>query len=147
MRILVDTNLPLRIAQTNHPQHSIAQNALATLSRQGAELCILPQTYFEFWSVATRPLTANGGLGLTVAECTQELNKLDAFFTLLPDPPDLLSRWRMVVMTFQCQGKTAHDARLVAAVLAHQVNRLLTFNVSDFRRYPWLTLVDANQYQ
>jgi hypothetical protein len=42
-------------------------------------------------------------------------------------------------------GKKAHDARLVAAMLAHGLSRLLTFNVSDFARYPGITVLEPAQ--
>jgi hypothetical protein len=41
-------------------------------------------------------------------------------------------------------GKSAHDARLIAAMLAHGVTRLLTFNVADFNRFPGITVLDPN---
>jgi hypothetical protein len=34
-----------------------------------------------------------------------------------------------------------HDARLVASTLAHGVTHLLTFNATDFRRYPGIVVV------
>lgn len=36
---------------------------------------------------------------------------------------------------YKVVGKTAHDARLVAAMHAHGLTHLLTFNEPDFRRY------------
>jgi len=38
-------------------------------------------------------------------------------------------------------GKPSHDARLVAAMLAHGVTHILTFNDTDFRRYAGITPV------
>lgn len=40
-----------------------------------------------------------------------------------------------LVIQHQVQGKNAHDARLVAAMLVHRIARLLTFNKADFARY------------
>ena len=37
------------------------------------------------------------------------------------------------------KGKQAHDARLAAAMLRHSVTHLLTYNTSDFQRYPEIT--------
>jgi predicted nucleic acid-binding protein len=39
------------------------------------------------------------------------------------------------------KGKTAHDARLVAAMRRHGVNRLLTFNASHFARFAGITVL------
>lgn len=38
-------------------------------------------------------------------------------------------------MRFSVSGVKVHDARLVALLLANSMERILTFNVSDFRRY------------
>ena len=41
-------------------------------------------------------------------------------------------------------GRQIHDANIVATMLAHGERRLLTFNVSDFRRYgDRIELVDS----
>lgn len=39
-------------------------------------------------------------------------------------------------------GKGAHDARVVAAMIVHRVDRILTFNMRDFRRYPGIAILD-----
>jgi hypothetical protein len=38
-------------------------------------------------------------------------------------------------------GVNVHDARLVAAMIAHGVTHVLTANVKDFARYPTVTAV------
>ena len=66
-RVLVDTNVLLRLAQPTSPQHAPAQAALMALDSAGLELCLVPQVLYEYWAVATRPPSANG-LGLSVPE-------------------------------------------------------------------------------
>jgi len=39
-------------------------------------------------------------------------------------------------------GKNVHDARLVAAMLEHNITHLLTLNVKDFKRFDEITVVD-----
>lgn len=43
--------------------------------------------------------------------------------------------------THAVSGKNAHDARLVAAMLAHGLTHLLTFNDADFQRFTGITTV------
>jgi hypothetical protein len=38
-------------------------------------------------------------------------------------------------------SKVAHDAKLVAAMVRHQVTHLLTFNVDDFARFAEITAI------
>lgn len=39
-------------------------------------------------------------------------------------------------------GKKVHDARLVAAMITHQITHLLTFNIDDFKRFSEIVVVD-----
>ena len=141
MNIVLDANVLLRLADPTSELHTIAATAVSTLRSQGDALRILPQAVYEFWAVATRPI-ANNGLGLTSAECFLEVAKLEASFPLLDDKPALFTEWKTIVSTFACHGKVSHDARYIAAMRTHGLTHLLTFNVSDFSRYPGITVLD-----
>jgi len=140
MSYLVDTNVLLRYAQKSHTMRSDARRALVTLRKQAEELCIIPQNIIKFWAVATRPL-ANNGLGLTVDEAARETKKLKRIFKLLPDAPAIFAEWEQLVIRHQVTGKPTHDARLVAAMMAHQITHILTFNTDDFKRFSGITAV------
>lgn len=141
MSYLVDTNVLLRYARKNNPIRPDARRALITLKRQGEELCITPQNIIEFWAVATRPL-ANNGLGLTPDEAARETSKLKRLFSLLPDVPAIFVEWEQLVIKHKVTGKQAHDARLVAAMTAHNITHILTFNADDFKRFFNITAID-----
>ena len=131
---LADTNILLRIAQPTHPMHQEAAEAGESLLRRSDRVCIVLQKAIEFWSVATRPGAANG-LGYSQAETWEELRKFEAFFTILPESPKLYGQWRQLVAKYSVSGKKVHDTRLVASMLVHGVDRLLTFDAQDFVRY------------
>jgi predicted nucleic acid-binding protein len=137
---LLDSNILLRYIRRTDPAHPMVLAAIAAVEPSVKDVCIVRQNLYEFWVAASRPASANG-LGLTTAECQQTIAELRQAFTLLADPPDLLDRWLTLVVAHQCRGKVAHDARLVAALQAHGVNRLLTLNPADFRRFPGLTVL------
>jgi predicted nucleic acid-binding protein len=141
MSVLLDTNILARLAQPMHPMHATAQTAVAALQRSGEALHIVPQNLYELWVVATRPLTLNG-LGLDAGQASAELARLQVLFPLLPDAPTVFTTWQHLVTTHNVLGKNAHDARLVAAMLVHGVTHLLTFNVTDFSRFPGITVLD-----
>lgn len=63
-------------------------------------------------------------------------------FVVLEDTPKIFPEWERLVVVHQVIGKQAHDARLVAAMLVHDVTHLLTFNTADFKRYSEVTVVD-----
>ncbi len=138
---LVDTNILLRLANPQDTLYPAASSAVHALKAQGDDLRMAPQSLYEFWVVATRP-TANNGLGLSTPDCSAEITKLEAAFPLLQDMPTLVDEWKALVVAHDCKGKVAHDARLVAAMRTHGINRLLTFNGQDFHRYPGLTVID-----
>lgn len=141
MSYLIDTNVLLRLAQKKHPMRPDARRALVTLRKQGEELCIVPQNIIEFWAVATRPLESNG-LGLTVDEAAREIRKLKRLFKLLPDTPAIFTEWEKLVIQHQVIGKPTHDARLVAAMVTHNMAHILTFNTGDFKRFSGITAID-----
>ncbi len=141
MTVVLDANVLLRFADPTAAQHPSAVAALSALRAQGDTLRTLPQSLYEFWVVATRPL-ANNGLGLSASECDQTLTGIESLFPLLPDPPPLFTHWRALVVAHACHGKVAHDARYVAALRGHGLTHLLTFNAADFSRFPGLTVLD-----
>lgn len=141
MTYLVDTNVLLRAAQPSHPAHAVATGAVRFLLARGERLCVLPQNLIEFWAVATRPAESNG-LGLEVGEAAVELDRLKTIFEMLPDTPTIYPEWEALVRAHQVKGKEAHDARIAAAMLAHGVTHILTFNGGDFKRFTSVTAVD-----
>jgi predicted nucleic acid-binding protein len=141
MKVLLDTNVITRLSQGSHPMHGTARRAIEQLSSSGRRLCIVPQNLYEFWAVATRPLRDNG-LALSIGEAKVEMARLRKLFLLLPDSPNLLNVWEDLVVRHECKGKPTHDARLVAAMLTHQVGELLSFNTQDLSRFDEITLVD-----
>ena len=129
---LIDTNILLRLAQINSSQHTEATNAVDKLLAQGFMLCILLQNVSEFWNVCTRPLDKNG-LGFSIAQADAELEKLEKVFDILPDIVDVYKNWRELVINHSVSGVKVHDAKIVAAMKAHGVQRLLTFNAQRFQ--------------
>jgi predicted nucleic acid-binding protein len=142
MNVQLDTNILTRLAQPSHPFHAVALEALRNLQSAVHVPCVVPQNLFEFWAVATRRVEDNG-LGLSVAEAKAELETIKNAFVLFLDSPLLLDEWEKLVIAYECKGKAAHDARIVAAMNIHGTKQLLTFNVRDFVRYTGVTVLDA----
>lgn len=138
MRILLDTNIFVRLAHPAHSHHAAAVRAIEVLRARSDELCIVPQILYEFWVVATRPV-ADNGLGMAAEQAESELAQIKTLFRLLRDERGILPRWEQLVVDHAVQGKTAHDARLVAAMARHNTKQLLTFNAGDFARFPKIT--------
>ncbi len=134
MIYLTDTNVLLRIARRADPRHSIVQAAVHKLRENGHELRTTSQNFAEFWNVSTRPTDRNG-FELTPYETHELLQDLERSFSLLSDSSDVYLVWRQLVVDYRVSGVQVHDARLVAAMLVHDVKHILTFNTQDFTRY------------
>jgi predicted nucleic acid-binding protein len=141
MSFLIDTNVLLRSAEPTHPHHEAANRAIARLFERNETLIIVPQVIYEYWVVATRPLESNG-LDFTSQATRAEIDKFKTIFILLEDEKELLARWMELVLRFDVRGKSAHDARLIAAMEIHGIPSLLTFNSADFSRYSNITVMN-----
>lgn len=140
MAVLLDTNILVRLLQPHHPHCSITERAISLLHSRNQELTITAQNLVEFWAVITRPVGENG-LGFTIEQATDEVSALKRLFLLLPEKP-LLQAWERLVTRYHVSGKNAHDARLVAAMIVHGIDSILTFNVPNVARFTEITVVD-----
>jgi predicted nucleic acid-binding protein len=126
---LLDTNVLIQMVST--PVDGPAASAVAHQLDSGTRVVLAAQTLYEFWSVATRPVNANG-LGWTVERTRSAIEVFQARFPLLLEPPETVVIWLDLVTAHNLKGKRIHDAHLLATMLANRVARLLTFNASDF---------------
>jgi predicted nucleic acid-binding protein len=140
MSVFVDTNIFLRSVQPSHPLHGVAVSTVASLIALGTPLMVTPQIMAEFWNVASRPVEHNG-LGFPHAQAHEELIRLEAFVVLLDETAEVYAEWKQLVVAHGITGVKVHDARLVAAMKAHGIGRLLTFNGRDFERYPGIEVL------
>ena len=133
--ILADTNILLRLAQSDHPHHSSARDAVRLLTtRDREQFCIAPQTIYEMYVVCTRPVSQNG-LGLNAARARVEIARMRSIFALVGETEEVFSRWESLTTTYAVEGKSAHDTHLVAFMLVNRIGRLLSFNDAHFMRY------------
>jgi hypothetical protein len=117
MQILADANILIRAFGFDVEARRISNNAVRKLTDRGDELVVVPQLFFEWWVVATRPKGANG-LGIDVRTAETILTSLESSFPILLDDELLYLEWRRIVTHFRVSGKAAHDARLVAAMMS-----------------------------
>ncbi|MEJ5252253.1 MAG: PIN domain nuclease [Chthonomonadetes bacterium] len=112
-KLLVDSNVLLRLSDLSSPQHPICRQAMLECIRKGIPLTVCTQILIEFWSVSTRPLDVNG-LNRTMDDTYQSCLDILNFALFLPEPEDIFDRWLDLVHRYEVRGKQVHDARLVA---------------------------------
>lgn len=138
MKVLMDVNVLLRLNDKNSPDHPVCVAAVRRLTAAGDDLCICTTVMCEYWVAGTRPIEVNGW-GMKPKDAAADLRQAMVSFTYSADPPDLGNRWLGLVERHEVAGKTAHDARLVALMLANGIATVLTLNPSDFTRYDEIT--------
>jgi predicted nucleic acid-binding protein len=142
MAHLFDSNNYLRLAEKSSPQRQIVLNAVRKLRADNEIIYYTPQVLAEFWNVCTRPNMARGGLGLSIEQTERKANLIQKHFRLLPESLATFTEWRRLVSDYKIIGLQVHDAKLVASMIAHNIQYLITFNEKDFKRFPMITVLN-----
>ena len=137
---LIDSNILLRMANPLMEQHYLCKDAVFRLRSSGSPLHYTLQNAAEFWNVSTRPLERNGH-GLSTRTTSLAWSEIERGMTLLSDNAYVYDTWRRLVTSHEVHGIQVHDAKLAAAMLAHDVLRILTLNTADFSRYTGIEAV------
>ena len=132
MKILLDTNVITGLCEKER-REPVAR-AIRRSRTHGHELYPVPQVIYEFWVVATRPATGNG-LGLSTADASLEIDRALRVFAFMGECTETYRHWCDLVRNNRVVGKSAHDARLVAAMRACGFDAIMTSNPDHFRRY------------
>lgn len=134
MKVLLDTSVVIRFCQTEDAKHHLVLDAVTRLSELGYLSCIVPQVIYELWSVATRPIDANG-LGWSTDDAKAEVEELERRFVFMRDERTIYANWIKLVSRLGIGGRDSHDARLVAAMERHSIEHLMTLDQNDFNRF------------
>ncbi len=145
MKILIDTSVVVRTIHTSSIDHQLAVDALVKVRRQGLIPCVIPQVFYEFWVVVTRPVEKNG-LGLSAEQATLEVAQLSSYLEVNLGEDGVFEEWQRLVTQYKVVGKNAHDTRLVAAMNEHGISELLTFNAKDFARFTEITIHTPDKF-
>jgi predicted nucleic acid-binding protein len=98
---LFDTNIFLRLAEKNSPQRPIILNAIRKIRANNQTICYTPQILAEFWNVCSRPVTARGGFGLSLAQTERKVNLIQKYFEILPDTFQTFAEWQKLFRIMQ----------------------------------------------
>ena len=93
----VDTNILARSIHEGHPMQDVTKLAIKTLLGRGDVICVLAQSLYEFWVIATRPLEVNG-FGMSAAETQIRLAEFVTRLTLKTDRPEIYAEWKHLVV-------------------------------------------------
>lgn len=134
MRVLLDSNILVRLSRRDDPQFQVATQSIEAIRRDGHTICLIPQSLREFWVVATRPRESNG-LGLGLSEAKELRTSFEQLFPTISDTAEVHVHWLRLTEEPGALGKKAHDVGYVAAMQAHGIESILTFDEGDFTRF------------
>lgn len=144
MAYFFDTNTFLRLADEQNPLSEIVLAAIRELRARGERICYSPQILAEFWNVSTRPRSARGGLEIGIDQTIRNAKLISKYFELLPDSLATFHEWQRLVIDLGIKGVQVHDAKIAATMLVHGIPNLVTFNTSDFARFPIINVVEPS---
>ena len=131
--MFIDTNVLVKSRVPSAPDHDAARASLERAFRDPEPLRISRQVIREYLAVVTRPQT--WPVAITRGDALDDVSRLIGSFEILEDGPVVTESLVGLCREVPAGGRQIHDANIVATMLAHGERRLLTLNVSDFRRY------------
>jgi predicted nucleic acid-binding protein len=138
--ILVDTNIPARIAQPGHPHRQPAIDAMKLLaSRDSETFAISAHSLYELYFVMTK---SKNGFGFESTKATSEIVQVRKTFRLLHEGSGTYKAWEELVSKYAVTGRRAYDTKLVATMVVHRVPQLLTFNDADFVQFAEIAVLN-----
>lgn len=133
-RAVLDTNVLLAATDETRQEHEQAIAAINVWPASGLVLYTSGQILREYLAVATRPVGHNG-LGMTRPDAIANVRALRARLNLLAEDIKVSERLLELLEAVECVGKQVHDANVVATMLVHGVDTVVTMNVDDFARF------------
>lgn len=133
-RAFLDTNVLLAATDEGREGHYRADAALNEWPESGVALYSSGQVLREYLCVATRPVASNG-LGLARLDAVENARSLRTRLRLLTEDEKVNERLLDLLAETDCTGKQIHDANIVATMLAHGVETLVTANPADFELF------------
>lgn len=131
---MLDTNILLTATDKGRAEHEQALDVINGWPAQGTTLYTSGQIIREYLSVATRPATQNG-LGLPVSDALDNARAFRSRMLWLAEDAKVANRLAELLEETNSSGKQVHDANVVATMLVHGVDTVVTMNTVDFARF------------
>jgi predicted nucleic acid-binding protein len=131
---MLDTNVFLSATDEGRAEHRQAILVFSNWAGRGTTLYASGQIMREYLAVATRP-AGNNGLGLEQAGALGNVRAFRERTSLLIEDGRVADRLLVLLDEIPCAGKQIHDANIVATMLVHGIDSLITINLADFARF------------
>ena len=139
--VFVDTNVLIYSTRAHSTHHAPACSLLAEREAAAGGMWISSQILREFLSAVTRPHP--NAAAVPVHEAVRQARFFARRFWIAEDGPAVFDRLCRLLEDYPTSGRQVHDANIVATMLANGITRLLTLNVTDFRRFEGLIAIET----
>ncbi len=129
---MVDTNVLVYAILQDSDQFQASQDLLDRAQDGEIPLCLTPQVLAELYSVITNPSRVSHPCPSDQAVDVVEEFLAMPGLTLLPMPPDVVSRWADLARRHPVRGGAIYDLQLAATMLGNGIHRIYTYNRADF---------------
>jgi predicted nucleic acid-binding protein len=138
---MLDTNVLLAATEEGRAEHRDSLTILNEWAAGGTTLCTSGQILREYLAVAARPAKQNG-LGMKPADAVSNVRAFRERTAFLAEDARVADRLQGLLADVECGGKQVHDANVIATMLAHGVDTVVTMNAEDFARFErYVTLI------
>ncbi len=138
---LLDANILIYAMDVRAAQHASCRALLEAAGVPGTVLYVTSQVLCEFYSVVTNPRrTAVPRSPDEAYSAIFSLLELPGLY-LLPTTTPVVAGWMALLQRHPVRGRDVFDLQLVATMQANNVQRIYTFNTSDFTVFPELIVV------
>lgn len=131
--VFLDTNVLVYSVIPESPRCFESRRLIERLEEQDCELWISRQVLREFFAVVSRPNIL--ATQATQTEIQAVLRSLERRYCLAEENSLVTEQLFLLLDQVSVGGRQIHDANIVATMLAFDIRRLATYNVSDFRRF------------
>ncbi len=132
-RAFLDTNILLRATLPVYAEHSQSLALVQAQMKKGVELWISRQVLREFLAQVTRP--QNFMIPMPIAEAARRVEEFETVYAVADEDAEVTRQLITLLKKYPSGGKQIHDANIVATMLVHQIDTLLTLNVEDMKRF------------
>lgn len=133
-RAMLDTNVILAATDEGRAEHRQAMLLFSSWAGRGTAMYASGQIMREYLAVATRPADKNG-LGLKEVDAVANVRAFRTRTNLLTEDSKVADCLLGLLDEIPCAGKQIHDANVVATMLVHGIDSLITMNLEDFTRF------------
>ena len=129
----LDTNVLVYAVSLSAPLHQRAVEEIRRRYVSKQDLWLSRQVLREYLVTLSRPQTYSNPKPLR--ELAGDVRYFRSHFLVADENPAVTEKLLELIEQTETSGKQIHDANIVATMLVHGVNELLTNNPGDFARY------------